>query len=348
MDAVRSQGRRIAVVGGGVVGLTSALVLSYDHNVTVVADRVGVLSDSSKATAIWHVYLVPETDEILLWAQRSLEKFYDLATHDSLAGIELVQGVELFRKGLPQVPTWSHIPKLFGMLSHEEIASFNKLSSSNLTKTELSLLKANPVTWGYRIEAPAADMRMYLSWLEKNVIRRGVRIEQKRLTSFEDLSSEYDIIVNCAGFGARELAKDRDFVAYKGQYFVLKGSNVTPKTYIGDDDHPGGMAYMIPRLGEVMVGGCAEKDREDLELTLQWDDTIKRAGLYIPWLQNCSPADQARPPVVCIRPSRNKGIRLDVDLVSASVPIVHNYGHGGSGFSLSWGCAEAVRTLIAN
>jgi D-amino-acid oxidase len=342
-----SRRKKVVVIGGGVVGLTCAFVLSEEHEVTVVAELVGASSDSRKATAVWHVYLVPETPDVLSWAQSSLEKLCDLAIHEPQAGVELVRGVELFRKVKPHVPIWSNIPRLFKMLTKEEIAHYNKFSTLGLSKMDISALQQNPVRWGYHIEAPAACMQRYLSWLETNTAARCVKIQRKRISAFETLSMDYDVIINCTGFGARELARDRDFVAYKGQYFVLKGSHISPRTYIGDDDHPGGMAYVIPRLGEVLVGGCAERGREDLELTLDWKDTIKRAGLFVPWLRACCPTDQAREPVVGIRPCRTAGVRLDIDLVSASIPIIHNYGHGGSGFSLSWGCAAAVKALVA-
>jgi D-amino-acid oxidase len=134
----------------------------------------------------------------------------------------------------------------------------------------------------------------------------------------------------------------------RGPYFVLKGDTKSATAYVGDDDHPGGMAYAIPRQGEVLVGGSAKAGREDLELTLDWEDTIRRAGLCIPWLRERVPADQSRAPVVGIRPCCPKGVRVEVDHDSARAPVVHNYGHGGSGFSLSWGCAETVQRILAS
>ena len=41
---------------------------------------------------------------------------------------------------------------------------------------------------------------------------------------------------------------------------------------------------------------------------------------------------------VCLRPFRAAGPRLDIETIGAK-RIVHNYGHGGSGWSLSWGSA---------
>jgi D-amino-acid oxidase len=44
---------------------------------------------------------------------------------------------------------------------------------------------------------------------------------------------------------------------------------------------------------------------------------------------------------VCLRPFRPAGPRLDVERVGDRV-VIHNYGHGGSGWSLSWGSADVV------
>lgn len=41
----------------------------------------------------------------------------------------------------------------------------------------------------------------------------------------------------------------------------------------------------------------------------------------------------------CIRPFRALGCRLDAEQIGDTL-VIHNYGHGGSGWSLSWGSAE--------
>ena len=47
---------------------------------------------------------------------------------------------------------------------------------------------------------------------------------------------------------------------------------------------------------------------------------------------------------VCTRPFRAAGPRIEVETVGDK-RVVHNYGHGGSGWSLSWGSAAAARDL---
>lgn len=336
--------KSIAIVGGGVVGLTCASCMPPEFVVTVIADKIGFETDSRNATAIWHVYLVPETERVLSWAQRTLEKLLDLNAHDPSAGIELVNGIELFRTGKSHVPKWAHIPPEFRLLAINELAEFNELDVRRLDANPA--LANNPVRWGYKLRAPATDMSIYLPWLQRDVEAKGCQFVRQKLVSLNELAHNYDIIINCSGFGARELVSDAAFLPYKGQYFVLRSDTTAPSEYLGDDDHPGGMAYVIPRGREVLVGGCAEVGVEDLKLTLDWEDVKQRAGLYVPWLRTRTVSDQARAPVVCIRPARKNGVRLEVDYDICDVPVVHNYGHGGSGFSLAWGCAGDVADIV--
>ncbi|MEM1196816.1 MAG: FAD-dependent oxidoreductase [Pseudomonadota bacterium] len=60
---------------------------------------------------------------------------------------------------------------------------------------------------------------------------------------------------------------------------------------------------------------------------------------------NLSPDNLSRI-TVCTRPFRPAGPRLEAESFKGKT-IVHNYGHGGSGWSLAWGYAEEVRRRIA-
>lgn len=54
--------------------------------------------------------------------------------------------------------------------------------------------------------------------------------------------------------------------------------------------------------------------------------------------------DQVFRTTVCLRPFRAKGPRIEAETIGRKL-VVHNYGHGGSGWSLSWGSAEAAVRL---
>jgi D-amino-acid oxidase len=53
----------------------------------------------------------------------------------------------------------------------------------------------------------------------------------------------------------------------------------------------------------------------------------------------------AHPPVAGLRPYREQTFRLEPEMVSGKF-VVHNYGHGGAGITLSWGCAHEIVDLV--
>ena len=61
---------------------------------------------------------------------------------------------------------------------------------------------------------------------------------------------------------------------------------------------------------------------------------------------SCNEADQAHCRFIAgVRPYRETTFRLELDR-SGPKPIVHNYGHGGAGITMSWGCADVVRSMV--
>ncbi len=69
---------------------------------------------------------------------------------------------------------------------------------------------------------------------------------------------------------------------------------------------------------------------------------------YTPILPVHARMDRLFDITVCLRPFRAQGPRLDAEQIGDTL-VVHNYGHGGSGWSLSWGSGTvAVKKALAN
>ncbi len=61
---------------------------------------------------------------------------------------------------------------------------------------------------------------------------------------------------------------------------------------------------------------------------------------------------ESEPYVIGVRPHRKGGVRLELEAAPLQTPagkkhVIHNYGHGGAGITLSWGCASVVTDLVA-
>jgi D-amino-acid oxidase len=109
-----------------------------------------------------------------------------------------------------------------------------------------------------------------------------------------------------------------------------------------DDEGPNALAYVLPRPDVTVLGGTAEEG--DWERRPRPETTcaiLEKARLLDPRLETAEYVGAA----VGLRPGRRE-VRLELDTLPSGRPLVHDYGHGGSGFTLSWGCAEEVARLV--
>ena len=95
----------------------------------------------------------------------------------------------------------------------------------------------------------------------------------------------------------------------------------------------GGLGAAIAGCSVPQVGGRA---------AVSGPGTIDQFGMLKPLDLNTSNLAKI---TVCLRPFRPAGPRLETERVGEK-SIVHNYGHGGSGWSLAWGYAEATRDIV--
>jgi D-amino-acid oxidase len=301
---------RVTVVGAGVVGLTCAVRLLEDgHRVDVLARDLPLETTSAVAAAIWYPYRAYPTDRVLAWSARSYDVFVGLADVAG-AGVALRSGVEVFATAQDE-PWWRPAVR---RLEHV----------------------APPAGYGdaWTFQAPVVEMPVYLPWLAARVVELGGTITRLNLAA---LPVGADVVVNATGIGSRLLASDPTVGPVRGQVVYVE--------QVGLDqwwlDSSGDLTYVIPRSRDIVVGGTDEEG--------DWSRTpspetaaaiLSRARRLVPALAGARVLRHR----VGLRPARPT---VRVELVSGDRHnVVHCYGHGGAGVTLSWGTADEVAQLV--
>ncbi|MBX3381686.1 MAG: FAD-binding oxidoreductase [Phycisphaeraceae bacterium] len=311
---------RVVVVGAGVIGLNTALALEEaGHDVQVIAAAKGANTTSAAAGAIWYPFKVGPPDLVSKWAGATLRWLVDLANKHPEAGVDVLARSELSDN--PSPPWWAN-------------------ATPGVRRVDASPTKPLPngAAYSWVFDAPRCDPLVFLAWLEHR-LKNPVRIE--RIDSLTPLCQSADFVINCCGLGARSLTGDADLQAIYGQTVIVSPGRIDLKQCLGDERDEARMFYSIPRRSEVVVGGCAEPCADDRPTTTtraMTDAILSRAaGMGLepgPVLRESAGLRPYRPTV-----------RLEPD--AADSRILHNYGHGGAGYTLCRGCAEAIVALIA-
>jgi D-amino-acid oxidase len=183
------------------------------------------------------------------------------------------------------------------------------------------------------------EMPVYLSYLLDRFSDAGGHVERRAVSSLEELV-DGRVVVNCAGLGARELVGDTSMEPIRGQ--IARVRNPGLSRFVLDEGNPEGVTYVVPRSEDCILGGTAEEGEWDTE-----PDPGTAAGI----LRRCTALEprlagaEILEHKVGLRPGRPE-IRLEREDANHGPPRVHNYGHGGSGVTLSWGCAEETLRLV--
>jgi D-amino-acid oxidase len=303
---------RIIVVGAGVVGLSCAVrLLEAGHRVDVVARDLPRETTSAVAAAIWYPYRALPQDRVTAWAAASYAVFAALAAPEEYGGspevgVRMVPGTELFTS--PQVDPWwsSAVPRL----------------------DRVRDLPAGFVD-GWSFTTPVIEMPVYLSWLTTRIEELGGTLTRLNLRA---LPAGADLVVNCSGLGARLLGEDRSVVPVRGQVVYVEQVGVD-RWWLD----PAGPTYVVPRGREIVVGGTDEEgDWSRTPSPETAAEILQRATRLVPELRDARVLRHK----VGLRPVR-PAVRLERE-----GHVVHCYGHGGAGVTLSWGCAEDVAALV--
>lgn len=310
--------KHVAVAGAGVAGLTTAVVLAEaGASVRVIADQVPGVT-SLAAGAMWGPYLVEPKDKVDQWGQRSLEIFRKLA-EDPATGVRLTSGIEASRTA-EAPPDWA-----------TTLPGFRPCEPAELP---------TGFTAGYRFTVPLIDMPAYLAYLLRRFQAAGGTVEQRRLTSLAD-AGPAPVIVNCTGFSAQALVPDPGLRPIRGQHVVVTNPGLT-EFFSEDTGLSSDLLCFYPHGDTVVLGGTAIDGGGDLAADDKAAaDILARCTEVEPRLAQARVLEHR----IGARPTR-AAVRVEAQQQEDGTVVVHNYGHGGAGVTLSWGCADEVQRLV--
>lgn len=309
----------IVVVGCGVAGLSCGIrLLEAGFAAQIWARDLPPRTTSNVAAAIWYPYKAYPQTLVGRWAGMTYADFGQLA-QVSGTGVMMRGAVEIFRHPVED-PWW-----------HAALPVFRRTSPAELPEGYRD---------GYFFEVPIVEMPIYLDYLMRRFERLGGRILVREVGSIDEVFAAHDVVVNCTGLGARELVGDTSVYPIRGQ--VVRVAQIGLERAVLDEQGPGGITYIVPRLTDCVLGGTSEEGRTSLEPDAQIAQAIvARCCALVPALRHARVLAHE----VGLRPGR-PAVRLEAERWAAGKTLVHNYGHGGAGVTLSWGCAHDVVALV--
>jgi D-amino-acid oxidase len=309
--------RNVAIIGAGVSGLTCGIAFAErGYRVSIFAEEIGQQTTSAAAAAIWYPYDAEPATKVIPWALKTYQLLVDLAPVPQ-TGVSMIELRTFSRAGEIPIPEWA-----------------DSLGARRLKKDNVLVA----FTSGFTINVPLTDTTIYLDYLANRFRAAGGKINgHARFEKLEDVDPAFDLVINCAGIGAKTLVPDVELEPHRGQVAVVQKIDHLPCAIVSDDPP---LMYAIPRANDCVFGGTNE---------LSEDRQVDPAGTAR-IVAECSRVLNLDLPKVLaervgLRPFRKSGVRLERDRSRDGRTVIHNYGHGGSGFTLSWGCAENVLVL---
>jgi D-amino-acid oxidase len=298
--------------------MTSAIRLADSgYAVEIISREPPERSTSCAAGALWGPYL--STDErVLRWSAQTRDVLESLTDSDAPTGVRCLLGLEAARVTAP-VPEWARSLPDFRVAERSELGEFGN-------------------GWWYR--APLVDMPAYLKYLLGRLGDLGVSINIGAVTGFDAAFAAGRTIVNCTGMGARALTGDPALIPVRGQLVVVPNPGLD--RFFAEHDESPEPTYLLPHGDLLVLGGSIQEGVADPRVDLDIAAAIQaRCARVEPRVRGLRPIEHR----VGIRPAR-PAIRLEHERSADGVDVVHNYGHGGAGVTVSWGCAEEVLALV--
>jgi D-amino-acid oxidase len=310
----------VLVIGAGVMGLSSAILLARAGVRTRVWARdVAPNVTSSVAAAFWEPFKCEPLARVITWGKASFAEFARLRDASGEAGVTFRPGRSVFPDDAPDL-WW-----------RDTVPAFRPLAPAEIPEGYRS---------GYAWTTAIIETPIYIPWLMRQYESLGGIIERRSIRDLDEALADHTMVVNCAGLGARELVPDPSVYPSRGH--LVRVEQFGLNEFAADDGNPDGIAYVIPRSRDIILGGTVEDHATHLEPDPRDAQAIiRRCARLIPRVADAKVLGH----VVGLRPRRPQ-VRLELERRAGGRSVIHNYGHGGAGITLSWGCATEVANLV--
>lgn len=318
---------KVAVIGGGIVGLTTGLRLKNElRNAEVTVFAADFDNTVSHVAAglfrIGSSYSGPTEQITREWIRESYDYYSDIQScgEASVAGVASISGY-MFSNSSPEAVKNRWMEGL--------VPIYRRVKEDEFRLVE------GEWKYGSFFTTLITECNLHLPWAREKLKEKGVQLQIRKIDSLKELVRDWDLIMNCTGFGARTLCDDRHLVAMRGQVLKVKAPWVKTFFY-GELD-----TYIIPGFnGMVTLGGSRSYDCENRRVCRHEAAAIaERCEGLLPGVLRRGDGRE----LVGLRPHRQGHVRVEAERIfdgPSKAILVHNYGHGGYGVSTAPGTAK--------
>ena len=370
---------KVLIVGAGAVGLRTAQEALRRGCQVVLRAPFPPLDPRTCSVGAGGLWMPFRCDDVRVdrWALETLSELWELRQKtdlvETLPALFLLHENKATFQQMP--PSWTGDPRLrFEVLSLPEISKRNDLIIP--PTAEFQAVGYSHVWLFYPLIVNAPKM---LEYQLQQVQQQAADVNVETGEYMESIEHMVDTaqklgcnaVINCTGLGAAHIAgcepesnSNHNLTGARGillQYdrkSCVRRSQVDQSdnhqrqdTLIMIDEGPWGSenipSYLIPRGDQIVVGGSyLPGDTETLIRPAERERLLSNAHRLGIDVNKCTPHDEW----TGFRPKRSSGVRCEADPIfsqdKSKVQVMHNYGHGGSGWTINVGAAKECLDIL--